>query len=499
MGNHPDHPRNLDLDNILEFLAHDHFDQPAGWTDLIRRRHLGELIGTDVYFCSMNSILFFLKGEYEMKTKFFNALSLAVIMAMLITSLALADSISADADSLVLETPHANSLSTTQNAGTTVIYPFSAVINNTGGTGNDVFPGSVAVSISRSGGWLGDGTPSTFTFSSYDTPQVGGIEVAVPCGSIGTMTMTVSLQAGTSTNGKSLNPNSVNLSYNITAGPDDPSCAPTDNTPPVITPMITGALGNNGWYVSDVIVSWNVSDPDSTITSTSGCDSATIDYDTSGVTLTCTATSAGGTSSQSVTIKRDATVPAVSLVGGPTDGGSYFFGFVPEAPTCDASDVTSGLVGACTVTGYSGVVGDHTVTASASDNAGNIGTDSANYDVLAWTLTGFYQPVDMNGVWNTVKGGSTVPFKFEVFAGSMELTDTAVVQSFVATPVACPVTGVISDAIEFTTSGGTSLRYDWTAGQFINNWQTPKKPGACYVVTMTTQDGSTLSANFKLK
>ena len=31
----------------------------------------------------------------------------------------------------------------------------------------------------------------------------------------------------------------------------------------------------------------------------------------------------------------------------------------------------------------------------------------------------------MNGVVNTVKGGSTVPLKFEVFAGTTELTDTA--------------------------------------------------------------------------
>ena len=31
----------------------------------------------------------------------------------------------------------------------------------------------------------------------------------------------------------------------------------------------------------------------------------------------------------------------------------------------------------------------------------------------------------MNGVVNTVKGGSTVPLKFEIFAGSEELSDTA--------------------------------------------------------------------------
>ena len=49
------------------------------------------------------------------------------------------------------------------------------------------------------------------------------------------------------------------------------------------------------------------------------------------------------------------------------------------------------------------------------------------------------------------------------------------------------------------TTGGTTLRYDSTAGQFIQNWQTPKAAGTCYLVTMWTDDGSSLLTNFKLK
>ena len=150
------------------------------------------------------------------------------------------------------------------------------------------------------------------------------------------------------------------------------------------------------------------------------------------------------------------------------------------------------------MSGYSAAVGNHTVTASASDKAGNSASASATYDVLAWTLNGFYQPVDMNGVFNVVKGGSTVPLKFEVFAGTTELTSTTVVKSFVQSKVACDGTAA-TDEIEFTTTGGTSLRYDTTAGQFIQNWQTPKAAGTCYRVTMTTQDNSSLVAFFKLK
>ena len=57
----------------------------------------------------------------------------------------------------------------------------------------------------------------------------------------------------------------------------------------------------------------------------------------------------------------------------------------------------------------------------------------------------------------------------------------------------------MADDIELTTTGGTSLRYDTTGGQFVQNWQTPKSAGSCYKVTMTAQDLSTISALFKLK
>ena len=103
---------------------------------------------------------------------------------------------------------------------------------------------------------------------------------------------------------------------------------------------------------------------------------------------------------------------------------------------------------------------------------------------------------------NTVKSGSTVPFKFEVFSGPTELTDTAVIGSFTWANIACTALGAAAteDAIEQVTSGTTDLRYDTTAGQFVQNWQTPKnRAGACFRVTMTTVDGSSLVAYFKLK
>ncbi|MCE7986631.1 MAG: hypothetical protein DYG89_36115 [Caldilinea sp. CFX5] len=86
----------------------------------------------------------------------------------------------------------------------------------------------------------------------------------------------------------------------------------TDSTPPVITPQVVGTLGNPGWYISTVTVSWRVVDAETPITSQAGCETQSVTSDTMGVTFTCAATSAGGSSSQSMTIQRDATPPTIS-------------------------------------------------------------------------------------------------------------------------------------------------------------------------------------------
>jgi hypothetical protein len=183
--------------------------------------------------------------------------------------------------------------------------------------------------------------------------------------------------------------------------------------------------------------------------------------------------------------------------------------FSGSAQTPCSANVTGagGLDQTVTPVGYTNNTAVGTATASASypGDANHLGgTGSATFQILAWTLKGYYQPVDMNTatttVWNTVKNGSTVPLKFEAFASANEIvTTTALQATFTVTGVSCPGSDAVTDDIEVTTTGGTTFRYDTTAGQFIQNWQTPKKAGACYNVTTTTLDGSKLSAWFILK
>jgi hypothetical protein len=141
-------------------------------------------------------------------------------------------------------------------------------------------------------------------------------------------------------------------------------------------------------------------------------------------------------------------------------------------------------------------VGEHVIGLQVTDAGGLSDTDTVVVTITPWTLKGFYQPVDMNGVYNLVKGGSTVPLKFEIFAGSTELTDIFDVKSLTYVETACDLNAV-TDEVELTATGSTSLRYE--GGQFIYNWKTPTTAGKCYRVTMMTMDGSSLVAYFKTK
>jgi hypothetical protein len=565
---------------------------------------------------------------------FKRSFTLAMILLMLLNSMVLADNLQNDVvvggnDTFIL------------GGSTSVNYRITAN-NGDGENGCNATETSPAlVTIIVPSGVTAN--PGSLTFTSCATEK----GVVFSSTAVGNYEITVSVaDSGAGT----YNTNPAKFALKVLA-----PLPPTDSTPPVITPSVSGTLGNNGWYVSDVTVSWSLEDNESAITSTSGCDPTTIATDTEGIELTCSATSSGGTDSKSVTIKRDATKPTISAdlkpsnigwyniatgapiivfdcsdamsdiascptdhffgegedqsysgiaydnagnsasagfsgvkvdltapeitaaldifpdanngwfnettgaptveftcddatsglfscpddytfgeganqshtgtavdnagnsasdsvsgvnvdltapkitwIGGPAHEASYYFGFVPSEPTCTASDDTSGLDGVCSVSGYGNSTGPYTLTATAYDLAGNETVETRSYTVLAWTLNGFYKPVVMGDVWNTVKGGSTVPLKFNVFAGTTELTVTSSIEPFKVVQVACEKEP-LEDPVEFTTTGGTSLRYDAVAGQFIQNWQTPKLPGKCYVVTLTTDDGSSLSAFFKLK
>ena len=119
-----------------------------------------------------------------------------------------------------------------------------------------------------------------------------------------------------------------------------------DPTPPTIVARVDGPLGDDGWYTGDVTVEWSVADPqspDSLVTS--GCEPAAVKADTPGATLTCTATSDGGTASASVTVKRDATPPDVACAATPATLWPPNGKLVPVHVDVAVVDATSGAGG----------------------------------------------------------------------------------------------------------------------------------------------------------
>jgi CSLREA domain-containing protein len=157
----------------------------------------------------------------------------------------------------------------------------------------------------------------------------------------------------------------------------------TDSTPPTITPAVTGTLGSNGWYTSDVGLTWTVSEPESpgTLVKT-GCDDQSITADQPAASYSCSASSLGGTAGPvTVALKRDATAPTLSFSG---NAGSYTVA-QNVSIGCSASDNLSGIASGCAAVSapaYTFPLGANTVTRSATDNAGNTGTGSTSFTVV---------------------------------------------------------------------------------------------------------------------
>lgn len=150
---------------------------------------------------------------------------------------------------------------------------------------------------------------------------------------------------------------------------------------PTVTPVIAGTAGLNGWYTSDVELSWLVSgNPAPT---ESGCGNVKV-RNTTGTTYTCSATNSVAAAQQSVTIEVDTVAPKVAIRK-PANGATYALnGVVRASYTC--SDTISG-VSSCVGTVADGASintstpGMQTFSVAAIDNAGNKTTRSITYTV----------------------------------------------------------------------------------------------------------------------
>lgn len=268
---------------------------------------------------------------------------------------------------------------------------------------------------------------------------------------------------------------------------------PPDNSAPVIVSTVAGPRGANGWYTGDVTVQWSVSDDESPLTSTTGCDTVTLTTDALGAGYTCTATSSGGTASEAVTVKRDATAPTLA----PTVSPSVILLNGNGTVAANASDALSGVASQSCAALDTGSVGSRTSACTTTDNAGNAANATATYSVI-YGFIGFARPVDSAPTVNVAIAGQVVPFKWRlVDADGTPVTSLA---SVTITAIGVPCSGgATRDAVEKYSARGSGLQ-NIGDGTYQVNWQSPKKyRNSCKKLLIDLGDGSTRVALFRFR
>jgi hypothetical protein len=158
-----------------------------------------------------------------------------------------------------------------------------------------------------------------------------------------------------------------------------------DQTAPVITSSITGGTPSaSGWFsAAPVTVTFVIDDPETPDLVGDGCGPRRVAGSTSatGTTVTCSATSPGGTTSVPVTVRVDAQAPRLVITG---NAGTYRVA-ARVTIRCTAADGLSGVessrCGRINRPAWRLAPGGTTWSASATDRAGNTATTSTSYQV----------------------------------------------------------------------------------------------------------------------
>ena len=222
-------------------------------------------------------------------------------------------------------------------------------------------------SVPAAGCSVSDTEDGLFGSTTVATPQVGPVTGPNAADGIGLQTVTCSYTDG----------GSLNAVASATYGVVDPSA-------PGVSPSVSGTLGSNGWYTSDVGLSWSVSEPQSPGSLLlTGCVVLSIVADQAETQYSCTASSAGGTTGPvTQSIKRDASLPTYdcgALSAGWQSGNVVL--------SCTAQDVgPSGLASSPTFQLLTALPDGEEAAAvatnaeSVTDNAGN--SSSAQFSFM---------------------------------------------------------------------------------------------------------------------
>ena len=335
--------------------------------------------------------------------------------------------------------------------------PTGATVTYTGASASDLVDGSVAVTCApASGSHFALGT-TTVTCSAKDA-----------AGNTGSASFTVEVQDRTK---------------------------PVVTVPADITSEATGANGATVGYIGVTATD----DVDGPVTATCSKASGTV-FPLGTTTVTCSAKDkAGNVGDNSFTVTvEDTTAPdltdsaARAAVATSATGAAVTY----TAPT--ATDLVDGSVAASCDKPSGSVfpLGVTTVTCTATDQAGNTGTETFTVTVTA-AWSGILQPVNSDGS-SIFKLGSTVPVKFQLTGASAGITDLAA-RLYLQRTGAAPTGGVLEAISTSSATTGNLFRYDATSGQYVFNLSTKTLSVGTYQLRVDLGDGVTRTVNISLK
>ena len=140
-------------------------------------------------------------------------------------------------------------------------------------------------------------------------------------------------------------------------------------------------------------------------------------------------------------------------------------------------------------------VGTTTVTATATDAAGNHSECTFTITVR-YIFDGFFSPVSNQPTLNAVNAGKAVPVKFTL-SGDKGLNIFAANNPY-SVSLNCNTSDPGVDVTETLTAGGSSLTF--SGGLYNYIWKTEASwAGTCRQLVITLNDGSVHTANFKFK
>lgn len=181
----------------------------------------------------------------------------------------------------------------------------------------------------------------------------------------------------------------------------------TDTTAPEISYSAECTIpGNNGWCIGEVQIVWTVEDAESEVSNSSGCEDISVNYDTTGVSFTCEATSEGGTNSVTTEeFKIDSTAPVTLFDSQTPEANENGWNNSAVDVNFSCSDETSGVLTDSVIVSLTEEGAEQSATAQCEDSAGNTSdatVSGINIDLTAPTFGGIEdsylldQPVDVS-------------------------------------------------------------------------------------------------------